>query len=567
MVYLLINTVQADAINFPKIVPSNLSASRFGYDLKITFSSKFQHYQLQDQNYILCTSIPASHVAPIIAICQELVDRGHNVVLVLEEKEFNKIKDFWTGGHLIVPDSIDRDTLTEIQLALSSAPFYELLKTIFDLLSVFSWTILETYPILMKKPPVFIICDIFTSAGFILAEKFNIPAVATWSGQSMTSANDYVSPMWYSPANSMSPANFLAMTYFEMVKNVFSRLLSDIVSGFVGLESINMQRRHFGVRELEHPIDISQQYPLFLSSPIGLDFAHPILPSHFPIGPYFRSNFDKTNLPNDLQLWLDQATNVIYISFGTATPPNFEQIQTIHRALEKQNKSLRYLWSLDKPYQHMLEKANISQLLNVRYASYLPQIAILKHPNVILFLSHGGFNSVAESLIFNKPMLIIPLTSYMDHADNGLRVQKAGGGLMHFGWHMNLTLLQEQISLLLENITVNIVDNNNITYLNPNDFKKLNHFYADAHRIARLFRSAGGTTRAATIIEEFLEFGYQHLIFNQPGYKQLVILYTLVLFTSIAIIAPLLLLFYCCCRRMCCHKLKSKLIKKKAKVN
>ncbi|UJR38809.1 hypothetical protein I4U23_031474 [Adineta vaga] len=114
-------------------------------------------------------------------------------------------------------------------------------------------------------------------------------------------------------------------------------------------------------------------------------------------------------------------------------------------------------------------------------------------------------------------MLIIPLTLYIDHyADNRLRVLKVGDGLMHLGWNLKLTLLQEQISL--------------------------NHFYADAHRITRLFRSAGGTTRAATLIEEFLEFVYQHLIFNQLNYKQLVILYTLVLITIIVIIAPLLLL-------------------------
>ena len=67
------------------------------------------------------------------------------------------------------------------------------------------------------------------------------------------------------------------------------------------------------------------------------DFAHPIVPSHFLIGPYFRPNYDKRMLPTDLQLWLDQAPNVICISFGTTTPPSLEYIQSIHEALTKQN--------------------------------------------------------------------------------------------------------------------------------------------------------------------------------------------------------------------------------------
>ena len=123
----------------------------------------------------------------------------------------------------------------------------------------------------------------------------------------------------------------------------------------------------------------------------------------------------------------------------------------------------------------------------------------MKHENVVLFISRGGFNSVAESLIFNKPMLIIPLTIHMDHTDNGLRVQKSGCGILHVRWNLQPTLLQQQIIPLLENITVNI--DHSMTYPNPSDFKKLNQFNAAAHRIGRLLRSAGVTKRAATIIE------------------------------------------------------------------
>ncbi|CAF1118851.1 unnamed protein product [Didymodactylos carnosus] len=479
--------------------------------------------------------------------------------------EFIKFKEFWSGGRLIIPNSIDSGVSVEVQLVSSSTSLYELGQAFDRTQLTYSWAILETYPILVKKPPKFVISDVFTRAGFILAEKFNIPAVATWSGQSTPSGNDFISPLWYPVLNSISTHNFMTMTYLEMVKNVFTRLFRVIIADFFTLKSHNIKRRHFGVRELDHATDITQKYPLFISSPIGLDFAHPLLPSHFLIGPYFRPDYDKKVLPNDLQLWLDEAPNVIYISFGTVTSPTLERIQIIHLALTKQNKTLRYLWALSEPFQYLLEKTNINQLSNVRYASYLPQMEILKHENVILFISHGGFNSIAESLIFNKPMLIIPLTPHgIDHVDNGLRAEKSGCAIMHFGWNLKPILLQQQMSLLLQNITVNIDDN--MTYPNPIDFKKMNHFFAAAHRMGRLLRSAGGTTRAATIIEEFLEFGYQHLIFNQPNYKQSFIIYSLVLLVTATIITLLVLLPYCCCR-ICYRKFKPKLVKQKRKAH
>ena len=88
-------------------------------------------------------------------------------MLVIEEKECSKIKEFCTGGHMIITDSIDPDTAAEIRLLLSAAPQYELGRTVVAMLSLYSWAILETYPILVTKPPKMFISDVFTQDGFI----------------------------------------------------------------------------------------------------------------------------------------------------------------------------------------------------------------------------------------------------------------------------------------------------------------------------------------------------------------------------------------------------------------
>lgn len=57
---------------------------------------------------------------------------------------------------------------------------------------------------------------------------------------------------------------------------------------------------------------------------------------------------------------------------------------------------------------------------------WMPQSDILAHPNVRLFISHGGLFSSLESLDRGVPLLIIPF--FGDQHRNGRRVQNAGYG-------------------------------------------------------------------------------------------------------------------------------------------
>jgi glucuronosyltransferase len=65
---------------------------------------------------------------------------------------------------------------------------------------------------------------------------------------------------------------------------------------------------------------------------------------------------------------------------------------------------------------------------NVYVSSWLPQHAVVAHPNVRAAVIHGGIRSMQEMLCYGKPQVTVPV--FGDQPANGLYAKSRGYGEM-----------------------------------------------------------------------------------------------------------------------------------------
>jgi MGT family glycosyltransferase len=103
----------------------------------------------------------------------------------------------------------------------------------------------------------------------------------------------------------------------------------------------------------------------------------------------------------------------------------------------------------ETPHRYVVSKGPQHELIaladNMTGAEFLPQPAIL--PHVDLVITHGGNNTVTESIHFGKPMIVLPL--FWDQYDNAQRVAESGFGVRLPTYEFEEGQLRDAIERLL----------------------------------------------------------------------------------------------------------------------
>ena len=128
---------------------------------------------------------------------------------------------------------------------------------------------------------------------------------------------------------------------------------------------------------------------------------------------------------------------LVYVSLGSLGSADIELMNRLVAALARTPH--RYVVSKG-PQHELIELAD-----NMTGAEFLHQPATL--PQVDLVITHGGNNTVTESIHFGKPMIVLPL--FWDQHDNAQRMAECGFGVRLPTYEFEEQELHEAIDRLL----------------------------------------------------------------------------------------------------------------------
>ncbi len=198
--------------------------------------------------------------------------------------------------------------------------------------------------------------------------------------------------------------------------------------------------------------------------PRELDYPRELGPSWHRLESSVRETESPPELPEG---FANGERRVIYFSLGSLGSADVTLMRRIVDALA------------EGPYDVMVSKGprheEIELAANMWGAGFIPQTTLI--PRADLVLTHGGNNTVTESMHFGKPMLVLPL--FWDQYDNAQRVEECGFGRRLATYEVSASDLRHAVADLL------------------GDDALAERARAAGQRIRR----ADGLTRAAALIE------------------------------------------------------------------
>uniref|UniRef100_A0A0D9VXX4 Glycosyltransferase n=1 Tax=Leersia perrieri TaxID=77586 RepID=A0A0D9VXX4_9ORYZ len=131
--------------------------------------------------------------------------------------------------------------------------------------------------------------------------------------------------------------------------------------------------------------------------------------------------------------WLDAqpVKSVVYVALGSEAPLRVEKVHELALGLELAG--TRFLWALRKPSgvsDADLLPAGFEERTRGRgvvATRWVPQMSILAHAGVGAFLTHCGWNSTIEGLMFGHPLIMLPI--FGDQGPNARLVEAKKAGV------------------------------------------------------------------------------------------------------------------------------------------
>jgi hypothetical protein len=220
----------------------------------------------------------------------------------------------------------------------------------------------------------------------------------------------------------------------------------------------------------------------------GVHFSVSLPPNIISTGPFLPKPSEEITQKNIVK-FLDRFDSVVYVSQGTITKAL--RLDVLMEVFEHFS-NIGFILSLKKEFIDSIK--NVPK--NVLLLDWVPQNDLLGHTKVKAFITHGGLNSILESLYHAKPLIVFGTS--IDQVNGAVMVEyrKYGKAITS-----NSDITNENLIRLISLV------------MNDDSFKT-NCVFA-----SKLVKEKDGKETFHFWLNYSLEFGYEHLLI--PAYSKL----------------------------------------------
>lgn len=350
------------------------------------------------------------HVNPTIALVEELVKKGEDVVYYCVEEYKNKIEK--TGALFRPYENFTRNIDPMKRLMEKIDPLEMLLFMGRSLDKIIEVVLNE----IREEKYDYVIYDNNFAAGWIIADVLGIPKISSCTTFAIN--EDIFSALIKSRGemDKTSPRYREIEEISTKWKNKYGVILSD--------------RQNL----MSCPGDITIVFTSKLYQPYDDKFNE----SFIFVGPSIAPRHDVETLP----LKISPSNKLIFISMGTVFNQQPELYTTCFKAFQESQATV--VLSVGKQTD-IRQFKDIPPNFIVR--NYVPQLEILQQADV--FITHGGMNSSSEGLYFGVPLVVVPVMGDQPIVAN--RIEELGAGLKLNRQELDALTLRKTTEQVLSN--------------------------------------------------------------------------------------------------------------------
>ena len=380
------------------------------------------------------------HVNPTLPLIRELVRRGDQVTYFSSPPFADRITatgaTFRAYRNSTAFEQSRQDTHTAYVGGLVAEATYGLLP--------------EVLSSVEKEHPDYLMFDMSAPWGGIASRRFDIPAVTSFP---------HFPFYWRTVVND---------------RRVFRKMLGSIRAGFGHwrrlLRLTGKIVKDFNLRKVQdiNLLSSSAETNIVFTSRYFQPYEKKFDDSYLYIGPTIETD----RREEEMEISRQAGQRLIYIAVGTVYKANLPFFRDCLQAFDDRRYAV--ILSVGRAVDPAVLKPFPQ---NFTVAQYVPQLSVLQEAD--LFITHGGMNSIAESISYGVPMIVVPNT--LEQSINAARVEQLQAGLYLDPARLNVDTLQKAAERVLTDRSL----------------------VEGVERMRRSFVEAGGVQRAAESIQAF----------------------------------------------------------------